>query len=133
VLDGGNLFDVYSVARGLHGKTNWLERIRIARAFTCHQITALLAGQPAGSQPRVILDLLSTFYDENVPQLERTHLLENCLTHLQRLSRSAPLIVCEDPGPADLLDDGPLSLLERLAERIWRFELPPSYPQLRLF
>jgi hypothetical protein len=47
VVDGGNLFDPYEMSReerrlGGDGKTA-LSRVRVSRAFTCHQMEALLA------------------------------------------------------------------------------------------
>jgi hypothetical protein len=50
--------------------------------------------------PTIILDLLSTFYDESVPAAESQRLLETCIAHLRRLNRIAPVAVSVRPGPS---------------------------------
>ena len=40
VLDGGNRFNVYTVAHAAHGRTEVLDRITISRAFTCYQVVS---------------------------------------------------------------------------------------------
>jgi hypothetical protein len=118
VLDGGNRFNAYLVARGARGQTDLLERITVSRAFTCYQMLTLLESTPAplascqpvpaqarpgrdcaraaGSRPAalpprliLVLDLLNTFYDESVRVHERRRLLTGCIAHLDRLSRPA--------------------------------------------
>ena len=55
VLDGGNQFNVYPVARALRRQTADLAaalgRIQIARAFTCYQMSVLLAQTPSSHIP----------------------------------------------------------------------------------
>jgi len=93
VLDGGMLFNVYRVVMASHGQTRILNHIRFARAFTCYQMVALLERTPAEEACVVVLDLLSTFQDENVPVGERIRLLKTCLPHLTRLSRGRGALV----------------------------------------
>jgi hypothetical protein len=97
VIDGGNSFDAYRIARLLRQQTNdlpgALDRIRIARGFTCYQVFALLAQIPATKDPKIILGLLDTFFDESIPVFERQRLLEQCIRHLQRLSCNTPLAI----------------------------------------
>ncbi|MBN2385619.1 MAG: hypothetical protein JXB85_01265 [Anaerolineales bacterium] len=110
VLDGGNRFNAYRVARAARGRAEVLERVTIARAFTCYQVLSLLEGSPGGTEPFVILDLLNTFYDESVPPGERKRLLAACIPHLGRLARTAPGLVSVHPPAvpgrtaSDLLD-----------------------------
>lgn len=133
VLDGGNLFDLYAIARAVRRETPHLqavvERLRIARAFTCYQAAALLDAQELAATPLLVIDLLATFYDENLPMGERLRLLDHCLARLQRLGRAAPLVVSVAlPARSDEL----LARLERTFRRAWRFE-PHSQPvQARL-
>lgn len=108
VLDGGNRFNAYLVARGARGQTDLLERITVSRAFTCYQMLTLLETTPAPlascqrdcaraarsrpaalPRPILILDMLNTFYDESVRVHERRRLLESCIFHLDRLSQPA--------------------------------------------
>jgi hypothetical protein len=100
VLDGGNSFNAYTVARNLGrivgggaALQSALGRIHIARAFTCYQVLTLLGETPAVPHPTLVLDLLATFYDENVELYESRRLLEKCTQHLLRLSRLAPVVV----------------------------------------
>ena len=97
VLDGGNCFPAYRLIRAVRGRTEDLSgvlgRIFLRRAFTCHQMLALLEGTPARPQPYILLDLLATFYDEQVPEAESRRLLEGCLRQVERLAQVAPLLV----------------------------------------
>ncbi|HLC33392.1 MAG TPA: hypothetical protein VJJ70_00150 [Anaerolineales bacterium] len=100
VVDGGNCFDALWVARFLASSTPGgpaphlaLARIHVSRAFTCHQLTERLLTLPASASPLVILGLLDTFYDENVPY-EETRRLLNCIWPVVRdRSRAAPVLV----------------------------------------
>ena len=91
ILDGGNLFNAYTVARAARGRSEVLDRITVARAFTCYQVLSLLEGTSPQVPPAslVILDLLATFYDESVQAGERKRLLCACLAHLRRLDQAA--------------------------------------------
>jgi len=126
VLDGGNCFDALGLARELSGQTPSLEaalgRVTLARAFTCYQMAALLAPQPASLQPVIILDLLTTFYDENVPRNERLWLLDACLEHLETLRQHVPLAVSAHPSPSRPAGaDELLSRLTAHADQVWQF------------
>ena len=97
VVDGGNHYNVYPVARAVRGRPEVLERIRVSRAFTCYQVLSLLESTPAIQMPFVVLDLLSTFYDESVQIGERKRLLRACITHLERLEQVAGGVVSVHP------------------------------------
>jgi len=112
VLDGGNQFNPLPVARTLRSLTLQLESalagIRISRAFTCYQALALLEQETLPNRPVLVLDLLSTFYDESVPLPEARRLLGFCLKHLRRLSASAPVVVSARPPKPVCADRAPL-------------------------
>jgi hypothetical protein len=140
LLDGGNRLDVYkcnlAVGKALGGQTAdlpaVLERIRLSRAFTCYQVVALLNDTPAEPVPTLVLDLLSTFYDENVPAAESLRLLGECIANLQRLTRLAPVAVSVRPGP----DGSRPELLEAMlkaASQVWTLEPNIPKPPPRLF
>jgi hypothetical protein len=93
VLDGGNSFNAHVVSRAVRGRQEILERIQVARAFTCHQMLSLLVTAPRQQAPTLILDLLTTFFDENVPLAERRYLLDGCIDRLNGLSATRPLAV----------------------------------------
>jgi len=136
VLDGGNHFNAYRIGRELRRHVAALEpaleRIQVARAFTCYQVAALLYQEAPIPRPTLVLELLSTFQDENVPLDERRRLLDGCLGQLRRLSRQAPVLVSAAPAEecqaAELL-----SPLEAAADRLWRFETPAPAAPARLF
>jgi len=97
VLDGGNRFNAYSVSRAARGRPEVMNRITVSRAFTCYQVLSLLETSPAIQVPFVILDMLSTFYDESVQVGERKRLLRSCITQLKRLERIAGGVVSVHP------------------------------------
>jgi len=130
VLDGGNRFNAYLVARGARGRSELLERITVSRAFTCYQMLSLLETTLSLPAPILVLDLLNTFYDESVRVHERHRLLESCITHLDRLSRPAggavtvhPPVV---PSPAAIEF---VQMLQSHAADTW---LPPPAPVVPL-
>jgi hypothetical protein len=136
VLDGGNRFPAYQIMRMLRRRTpNILptaNRIFLRRAFTCHQMLALLESTPSLHQPYLILDLLGTFQDENVPTAEVSRLLDRCLIQLDRLRLEAPVVISLAPLPGERL-----FLFERVSSRgdqILQIEIPyPVITQPSLF
>ena len=136
VLDGGNRFNVYPVARNirrytpeLHGA---LARVHLSRAFTCYQMAVMLSEAAADGLPTLVLDFLSTFYDENVSLAESRRLLEECLLNLKRLSRHAPVVVSVKP-PSQMCASRSV-LVDQLTEQAsqsWTLEpLPAPAPQM---
>lgn len=101
VLDGGNCINIYPLARALRRRTTnlsaVLRNVRLARAFTCYQMLALLSETPADGMPTLVLDLLATFYDESVPLYESQRLLRLAVLELLRLRAAGPLIVSARP------------------------------------
>lgn len=135
VLDGGMLFNVYRVVMASHGQTHILNRIRFARAFTCYQMVALLERPPAEEAYVVVLDLLSTFQDENVPASERMRLLKICLPHLKRLSQARGALVSVGRLEGMSPETKPLfCLLEKQATQVYEWPIPAVPEQApRLF
>ncbi len=131
VLDGGNRFNVYPVARIIRRYspelTQALARIRLARAFTCYQAAAMLAEMPAEPRPLLVIDLLATFYDESVNLHESRRVLAGCIPHLQRLSRSAPVVVSAKP-PAPISPERAVLAedLRNAAAGAWQLETLPA-------
>ncbi len=136
LVDCGNCFDGYGLARQLRQQSaHWqpaLERVSVARAFTCYQVETLLAETVADTAPVLVLDLLDTFYDENVKLPERMRLLEVSLAELRRLCRQASVAVSTclpaPNQPGELLDT-----LAAAAGQVWSFEEPQPVEPLRLF
>lgn len=125
VLDGGMLFNAYRVVMAAHGQTRILSRIRFARAFTCYQMVALLERTPAENAYVVVLDLLSTFQDENVKTGERIHLLKKCIPHLERLSQFCGALVSVGTLASMLPESQPLfHILEAEAAQVYARHVP---------
>jgi hypothetical protein len=153
VLDGGNRFDAYFVARDLRRNTGRMEEmmahISLARAFTCYQMEALLSAAAlraaSGLQDRgaaaddpypstLVLDFLATFCDENVPLNERRRLLQQCIRCFRMISGRAALAISICPPSASHPDQ--MELVESLissADAVWQLETPLPEQPLRLF
>jgi len=103
VLDGGNSYNALYVARYIRRHTvrldETLNRISVARAFTCYQIVTLLGETAVSTAPTLVLDLLATFGDESIDLRESIRLLRLALAQLQRLCRLAPVVVSIRPFP----------------------------------
>jgi hypothetical protein len=124
VLDAGNQSNVYPIAQRLRRSTPdvnaALQRIQVQRAFTCYQVHALLVETIPGPAATLVLDFLSTFYDQDVKLAEATHLLRTCLRHLQRLAEQAPVLVSARPPVAACAERAPLlEMLRAAAAQCW--------------
>ena len=102
-VDGGNRFDPYEVVRaeralGGSGRAA-LSRLLVSRAFTCHQMEALLSRRLPAALARerariaLVLGLPETFGDEDVPYAEACRVFRGCLSALRRLSREGTRVV----------------------------------------
>ena len=104
VLDYENRFKVFPLRRKIRKVaplvTTSLNNTGVARTFTCYQVVSLLLGLSILPDYVVVLDLLSTFYDENVPIVERKRLLLESIMHLRRLSGSLQVLVTTKPLPS---------------------------------
>lgn len=125
VVDGGNRFNAREVARFLRqGNTaeffSVLERIRVARAFTCYQMLALLEDKFPWPHPTLVIDLLDTFYDESAPLGERQRLLKNCIACLEERKQWAPVAVSvRPPKPGQEDPTGLLEIVRQAADTLW--------------
>jgi len=103
VLDGGNRFPAYRLIRLICSRSpdpsTTLQHTFLRRAFTCYQMSALLEATPALPQPYILLDLLATFYDEQIPVREVGRLLDGCLRQIERLCQASPVLVTVSPPP----------------------------------
>ncbi len=137
-LDGGNCFDAYKVAREIRRQSHHLKvalnRIRISRAFTCYQVLALLEKEAVTPTPKLVLDMLATFYDENLPVAESSRLLQICIGHLKRLNQAAPVVVSVRPPAIDQADRFTLvEQLQEITENVLVLNRPQIPQPLRLF
>jgi len=123
VVDGGNCFDAYSVARKVRGRKEVLERIMLGRAFNCYQVLSLLEDTPADDTPFFVLDMLRTFYDESVPEVERKQILGECIGHLDRLAK--PLVSFDAASWQDVTQHQKDHRSQESAAR-WRIGIQPA-------
>jgi len=97
VADGANAFDPYVVSRfarkeGLPAE-ELLKKIRVARAFTCHQLATLvrerLEARVSGEKASlaVLLGPATLFADEDVPGEEAALLFRKMLAGVRRMSQ----------------------------------------------
>jgi hypothetical protein len=103
VVDAANRFDPYGLIREAAGRglspQAALTRVRVARAFTSHQLVRLLTETfPAILEPGSLVLLLgpvSLFYDEQVPLGERRRLFQDLVSHLARIKTGSALLLLQ--------------------------------------
>jgi hypothetical protein len=109
VLDAVNRFDPYGLVRQARGRglarEAALSRVRVARAFTCHQLVRLLQEYlPSPLEPgtlMIILGPVSLFYDEQVPLTERRRLFQDLTNLLGRIKSQAALLLLQPLMPKE--------------------------------
>jgi hypothetical protein len=106
-VDGANAFDPYILSRlarqvGQPPKAA-MQRLRLSRAFTCHQLETLIAERlpPAITYFRPALVVISgwshLFHDENVPAREAFRLLQNTVRRIRSLTEAGQPILATHP------------------------------------
>lgn len=133
VLDAGNRFNVYPVARLIRREyqnpSQVLTKIRLSRVFTCYQVETMLNEWRETASVLLVFDLLSTFYDENVDLTESLRLLRRVLQRLERISNQLPVVVSTRLPAA--INAERMILFEILKEHAGevRFEVGPEEKQ----
>ena len=107
-VDGANRFDPYEISSAARAKGGdageALSRVRVSRAFTCHQMEALLSRRLPEALSRfdarlaLVLGLPETFADADVPYAEACRVFRNCLSALRRLARGGTRVVLVGKG-----------------------------------
>jgi hypothetical protein len=103
VVDAANRFDPYRLVREAAGRNlspaEALTRVRVARAFTSHQLVRLLQETcPARLAPGslvLVLGPVSLFYDEQVPWGERRRLFRELVDLLSRIKTQSALLLLQ--------------------------------------
>ncbi len=138
VLDAGNRFNVYPVARMIRQQRQnpytVLQRIKISRAFTCYQVDTIIREWQVSASVLLVFDLLSTFYDENVDLKESIRLLKVFLARLKIISQTCPVVVSTRLPAA--INAERMVLYELLKEQVgeihFEIEEPNTPPTLQL-
>ena len=134
-LDGANSFDPYLLTKtarraGLVPE-ELLSRVHISRAFTFHQMQALVVERLASgfrefnTNVAIVSGLLDTFYDQDVSFGEAYDLLETTMAELARLAERGAriLIACPDTHlPLESRRKRFLNLLKKNSNKILRSE-----------
>lgn len=134
-LDGANSFDPFLISKiarraGLVPE-QLLSRIHISRAFTCHQMQALVverlgdAFRKFGTNVAIVSGLLDTFYDQDVPFEEAHDLLRTTTAELTRLAGEGAriLIACPDTQlPLESRQRRFVNLLKTISNKVLRSE-----------
>jgi len=131
LLIGGNRYNHYGInyaiaAASPHYEQILNEHIFLSRAETCYQMVELLIQTKAAPNPTLVLDLLTTFYDESAPDREVNQLLFDAILQLRRLSQQAPVVVSAHSG-----QNRPrlLKALVNTADQVEYPVLPPPEPR----
>jgi len=163
VLDGANRFDPYMVStfakKASISPEGLLKRIRIARAFTCYQMTALVEEKlislfkkeegAAQSPPLrvILLGPVTTFLDEDVSDREVRPLFERLLRKVEEMAKGGvpffffqPSIPSKNPpftkGEMGGLMNSKRAYLARrlfqISDLVWKISLEEEGPKLVL-
>ncbi|MBI2544506.1 MAG: hypothetical protein HYW16_04695, partial [Candidatus Rokubacteria bacterium] len=111
-VDGVNALDPYAVARlakrAGRSPKELLARVYVSRAFTCHQVHALVVDrlpQAVRELPAdgvVAVGLGATFHDDEVPAPEAAALFDDVVGALERLAaQGVPVLVVDPSRPQD--------------------------------
>ncbi len=87
VLLGRRVIDIYTI----------LNQIKVSRAETCYQMLDALKNTPSDKTPLIVMELLSSFYDQNLSNEEVAGVLQSCVVALIHLSQTTPIIITADP------------------------------------
>jgi hypothetical protein len=107
VVDAANRFDPYQLVREAGAvklsPQEALTRVRVARAFTSHQLVRLLTETFPASLERgslvLVLGPVSLFYDEQVPLGERRRLFQDLVRLLARIKTGSALLLLQPRLP----------------------------------
>ena len=105
IIAGGEWLPGYALTRSVRRRTpevkQILDRIHLARPFTCYQILDLLSETRPGNEPILILDFLHHFHNEDVELPVRFRVFEQCCKHLERLSLFRPVLTFVQHRPVE--------------------------------
>ena len=123
VADGANSFDPYLISKFARRENlspkGLLQKIWVARAFTCHQLATLIRERLAPLVPPgapsliVVLGPCTLFFDEDVPGKEAVLLFRKTLAAVQEMSQRGVFFLLSQPSSR--LNRQRLFLLRELA------------------
>jgi hypothetical protein len=134
VVDGANAFDPYEIAQSARRRQRdpeqLLKSIRLARAFTCYQLSELIRRLPEhlGSPGAlvVVIGLCTTFFDDDVTLGEAASLFYRTWWKLAELNKQgAPLLVAQSLSPINVRRKYFLDDLHHLSDVVLRVDSSP--------
>ncbi len=97
VVAGGEWLPAYALSRIVRQHTlevkPVLNRLRTVRASTCYRLFDSLSTLPPQGEPLLVLDVLHTFYDDDLSLHSRLFKLRECCRELKRLSLKRIVVV----------------------------------------
>jgi hypothetical protein len=161
VVDGANRFDPYMASsfarKALIPPEKLLKSIRIARAFTCYQmaalmgeqLTSLLGREGATELPQkpwvIFLGPITTFLDEDVLEREARPLFERSLKKIEEMAArgvpfllfqsNLPILPLRKGGEGGFMSSKRAYLMRRLfqfSNEAWRIDLDEKGPKMIL-
>jgi hypothetical protein len=143
VVDAANVFDPYRLVRKAMRRgvppPEALTRVRVARAFTCHQLVRLvkeeLVSELSPGSLVLVLGPVSLFYDEQIPLAERRRLFQNLVETLGAMKTRNPLLLLQPHLPTGITNRRFGRLLAPVVDVIGEFGggpgdlRPPALPQ----
>lgn len=129
-LDGANRFDPLLLAR-LARQRGWdtrpfNENLRVARAFTCFQLTQLLCRAPRllerfPAQAVVVTALPELYFDEDVREPDAATAFRQGSRALEQLAGRLPVAVFSDPASFSTPRRKFFESLRACAGQVWKF------------
>ncbi len=144
VLDGANRFDPYMVSffarKALIPPERLLKGIRIARAFTCYQMATMIVEKLPSlfiAEPQkpwvILLGLINTFLDEDVPEREVRPLFERSLKRIEGMALGGvPFFLFQSKGFSDSKRNYLTRRLFQFSDEVWRIDLDDQGPKMVL-
>jgi hypothetical protein len=111
-LDAANCFNPYALARVVHrGRLDrgLLARVVVSRAFTCHQLEALVRERLDEAVRRhradrvIVLDPGALLYDGEIAPAEAARVAERIAAALERFSGAPAVVAMQEPPPSRVL------------------------------
>ncbi len=96
-----------------------MDRIWVSRAETCYQAKDVLSALDTKGAPLVILDLLESFYEEDLSISEVTMTLRLCIRRIHQLSDQSPVVISASPNSQR---PSLMRLLEEASDQRFYFE-----------
>jgi hypothetical protein len=133
-IAGGEWLPTYSLVHAVRRRTpavhQVLDRVRLARPFTCYQLLDLLTDIRPERDPILLLDLLHHFHNSDIQLDVRRRVLDQCCSRLERLSLSRTLLVFVQSLDTDEYRSF-FPILARAADEILQAAEPDPQPILQ--